>query len=83
MAIAERESNIFFDYAKRILCEQSSCKEDFTFDKLTENDLDTITTHVLKWVWSRVSPPLSLEEEVLPFYQEIKKECFFSNDPSN
>lgn len=76
---AQVEGDNFLTYMKIFLCDQASCEKNFTFDKITESDIDSITNKVLHWAWKIVNPPLSLKDDVLPFYKEIKENCFKSN----
>lgn len=39
------------------------------------NLIDPVVERYLEFLWKRLSPPLDLKAEVLPFYKTIKREC--------
>lgn len=63
---------MYFDYWLKT----NICRRDFkvSFDQVKDY-IDPVVHRYLSFVWSQLNPPLSLEEDVLPFYQSIKKDC--------
>lgn len=70
MELAEKQSHWAYEWFTNHYCRSHTLPF-----RLVKNDIDPVVKRVLKWTWKRLDPPLSLENEVLPFYEQIKKEC--------
>lgn len=67
-----QEDGMYFNYWLKT----NICRRDFkvSFDQVKDY-IDPVVHRYLSFVWSQLNPPLSLEEDVLPFYQSIKNDC--------
>ena len=69
--LAEKEGTMFYHHLMSNVCDRGCA---VPAHKLLP-ELDNVVTEYLEFIWTAVSPPLDLHNEVLPMYQELKNEC--------